>query len=209
MKKEKLVPVFGTDVKLICRFFVSLLKRAIPPTRPPAASKNSAARAHFNKAGRDLNRMANLKSLQPNGRRSDSDDDPGNPTVNFHGERLSNETHVSTTEADAQLARKGEGKEAKLSYSGNLLVENRNGLILKAKVAQGQPRERFEGQNQGMAKDAVSANPPDQIPLILIRRVGFCGRGSYGYRCLSKIMPGFCGATEVSKGYYGRVSSRC
>jgi hypothetical protein len=68
--------------------------------------------------------MASLKNFQPNGRRSDSDDDPGNPTVNFHGERLSNETHVSTTEADAQLARKGEGKETKLSYSGNLLVES-------------------------------------------------------------------------------------
>jgi hypothetical protein len=30
------------------------------------------------------------------------------------------------------LARKGEGKESKLSYSGNLLVENRNGLIVDA-----------------------------------------------------------------------------
>ena len=45
-------------------------------------------------------------------------DDPGNPTVNFHGESRSNDTHQSTTDPDAQLARKGRGSEAKLSYLG-------------------------------------------------------------------------------------------
>ena len=59
-------------------------------------------------------------------------DHPGNPTVNFHGEKRSNQTHASKTDPDAKLARKGAGKEAKLSYSGNLLVENRNGLIVNA-----------------------------------------------------------------------------
>ncbi len=54
---------------------------------------------------------------------------PGNPTVNFHGERRSNATHESTTDPEARLARKGAGKEAKLCYSGNALMENRNGLI--------------------------------------------------------------------------------
>jgi hypothetical protein len=61
-------------------------------------------------------------------------DDPGNPTVNFHGEKRCNQTHESTTDPYAKLARKGAGKEAKLSYSGNLLVENRNGLIVHAEV---------------------------------------------------------------------------
>src|SRR5712692_868145 len=55
-------------------------------------------------------------------------------TVNFHGEKRSNETHESKTDPDAKLARKGHGKEAKLSYSGNLLVENRNGLIVGSEV---------------------------------------------------------------------------
>ena len=54
------------------------------------------------------------------------------PTVNFHGEKRSNRTHASTTDPEAQMARKGKGKESKLSYSGNLLVENRNGLIVNA-----------------------------------------------------------------------------
>jgi len=64
--------------------------------------------------------------------RPPGDDDPGNPTVNFHGEKRSNRTHESMTDREAKLARKGDGKEAKLSYSGNLLVENRNGLIVNA-----------------------------------------------------------------------------
>jgi hypothetical protein len=54
--------------------------------------------------------------------------------VNFHGEKRSNQAHESTSGPNAQLARKGPGKEAKLSYSGNLLVENRNGLIVDSRV---------------------------------------------------------------------------
>lgn len=54
----------------------------------------------------------------------------------FTGEKRSNETHESTTDPDALLARKGSGKEAKLSYNGNLLVENRNGRIVTTEVFQ-------------------------------------------------------------------------
>jgi IS5 family transposase len=54
--------------------------------------------------------------------------------VDFHGEKRSNQTHESKSDPEAQLARKGAGKEAKLSYSGNLLVENRNGLIVDSRV---------------------------------------------------------------------------
>jgi IS5 family transposase len=54
--------------------------------------------------------------------------------VNFHGEKRSNQTHESKSDPDALLARKSDGKEAKLSYSGNLLVENRNGLIVSSTV---------------------------------------------------------------------------
>jgi len=61
-------------------------------------------------------------------------DDPGNPTVNFHGETRTNATHASTTDPDAKLARKGAGKEAKLSYNGHVLMENRNGLVVDAAV---------------------------------------------------------------------------
>jgi hypothetical protein len=59
-------------------------------------------------------------------------DNPGNPTVNFHSEKRSNRTHTSKTDPEAMLARKGDGKEAKLSYCSKLLVENGNGLIVNA-----------------------------------------------------------------------------
>ena len=80
--------------------------------------------------------MASLKSFQAKEGEKTPPDDPGNPTVDFHGEKRSNETHESTTDPDARLARKGNGKEAKLSYTGNLLTENRNGLIVNTEVLQ-------------------------------------------------------------------------
>ncbi len=78
-----------------------------------------------------------LKSFQPKeSKLTAPPDDPGNPTVNFRGEKRSNETHESKTDPESLLARKSEGKESRLSYSGNLLVENRNGLIVDAEVFQ-------------------------------------------------------------------------
>lgn len=92
---------------------------------------------HFTVDGTLLEAWASQKSFQPKkSSGSRPPEDPGNPTVNFHGEKRSNETHESKTDPEALLARKGDGKESKLSYSGNLLVENRNGLILDAQVFQ-------------------------------------------------------------------------
>jgi transposase len=102
-----------------------------------AQAKGLTSDEHFTVDGTLLEAWASLKSFQPKeGKPSPPPDDPGNPTVNFRGERRSNETHASTTDPDALLARKSQGKESKLSYSGNLLVENRNGLILDAEVFQ-------------------------------------------------------------------------
>jgi transposase len=56
------------------------------------------------------------------------DDDPGNPTINFHGEKRCNQTHQSTTDPESVLYRKAKGKEAKLCFGGQVLMENRNGL---------------------------------------------------------------------------------
>ena len=61
-------------------------------------------------------------------------DDPGNPTVDFHGEKRTNDTHQSTTDPEARLARKGKGKEAKLSFSQHALMENRNGLLVDLRI---------------------------------------------------------------------------
>jgi transposase len=90
---------------------------------------------HFTVDGTLLEACAGLKSFKKVDVGEDPPaDDPGNPTVNFHGEKRSNDTHESTTDPDAMLARKGSGKEAKLSYNGNVLMENRNGLVADVQV---------------------------------------------------------------------------
>jgi len=101
-----------------------------------AKARGLVSDEHFTVDGTLLEAWASLKSFK---KVSDEDpppppDDPGNPTVNFHGETRSNLTHASTTDPDAKLARKGRGKEAKLSYTGNVLMENRNGLAVDVLV---------------------------------------------------------------------------
>jgi IS5 family transposase len=103
----------------------------------PARARSLTSDEHFTVDGTLLEAWAGAKSFQPKDKKqSPPPDDPGNPTVNFRGERRSNETHASTTDPEARLAKKGEGKESKLSYTGNLLVENRNGLIVDVEVFQ-------------------------------------------------------------------------
>jgi len=91
---------------------------------------------HFTVDGTQLEAWASLKSFQPvegpPSRRDD--DDPGNPTVNFRGERRTNQTHRSTTDPDAQLFRKGLGEKAVLAYLGHALLDNRHGLVVNVCV---------------------------------------------------------------------------
>jgi transposase len=101
-----------------------------------AQAKGLTSDEHFTVDGTLIEAWASLKSFQRKDGKQNPPDDPGNPTVDFHGEKRSNETHESTSDADARLARKGNGKEAKLSYNGNLLTENRNGLIVNTEVFQ-------------------------------------------------------------------------
>jgi len=90
---------------------------------------------HFTVDGTLIEAWASLKSFKRKDQKpGDGPDDPGNPTVNFHGERRSNQTHQSTTDPEALLARKGKGKEAKLYYSANALAENRNCLLIDFQV---------------------------------------------------------------------------
>lgn len=89
---------------------------------------------HFSVDGTLVEAWAGQKSFQKKGTPPPDDPDRGNPTVNFHGEKRSNETHASTTDPDARLARKSGGHEAKLAYSGNALIENRNGLVVATEL---------------------------------------------------------------------------
>ncbi len=110
---------------------------------------------HFTVDGTLIESMASLKSFRPKDEDDrDTPDDPGNPTVNFHGQKRSNDTHRSTTDPEARLAKKGPGKEARLSYSAHALMENRNGLIAEFKVALATGRAEPE-EGMGMVREHV------------------------------------------------------
>ena len=103
---------------------------------------------HFTVDGTLIEAWAGQKSFTRKGRNSEKTpphhDDPGNPTVDFHGEQRSNDTHQSTTDPQALLARKGKGKESKLSYAGHVLMENRHGLAVNCLVTQASGRAEPE-----------------------------------------------------------------
>ena len=92
---------------------------------------------HFTVDGTLIEAWASMKSFKKKDGGDDEQppDDPGNPTVNFHGEKRSNDTHASSTDGEAKLARKGNGKEAKLAFSQHALMENRNGLLVALPIA--------------------------------------------------------------------------
>src|SRR3954463_12165717 len=90
---------------------------------------------HFSVDGTLIEAWAGQKSFQRKDRsEKPPPDDPGNPTVDFRGESRSNDTHESKTDPDARLARKSGGHEAKLAYCGNVLMENRNGLVVDTQL---------------------------------------------------------------------------
>jgi transposase len=90
---------------------------------------------HFTVDGTLLEAWAGAKSFKPKDDRPDAPpDDPGNPTVNFHGQKRSNDTHQSTTDPESRLFRKSAGKEAKLSYMGHAITDNKHGLAVASRL---------------------------------------------------------------------------
>jgi transposase len=91
---------------------------------------------HFTVDGTLIEAWASQKSFQAKGSPPDAPtpDDPGNPSVNFHGEKRTNSTHESKTDPQARLYKKAQGREAKLAYFGHALMENRNGLVVNTRV---------------------------------------------------------------------------
>jgi transposase/IS5 family transposase len=122
---------------------------------------------HFTVDGTLIEANASLKSFKRKDRKDD-DQPPSsrNESVDFHGEKRANDTHASTTDAEARLYKKGPGKEARLSYSAHVLMENRNGLCVDISVARADGHaEVDEGlkliqrqQRQGVGLKTVGAD---------------------------------------------------
>ena len=114
--------------EVAAKFFQAVVKQA--------KSRRLMSDEHFTVDGSLIEAWASLKSFKrKDGSGKDQPpDDPGNAAVDFHGEKRSNATHRSTTDPEARLYRKGKGKEAKLCYSLNALMENRHGLAANLRV---------------------------------------------------------------------------
>jgi hypothetical protein len=110
------------------RFFAQVLSQA--------EAAEPLSKEHFSVDGTLIEALASHKSYRP----KDEDGPPGgggrNPTVDFHGEKRSRDTHKSKTDNDAYLFKKSKGSESKLAYPGHLLMENRHGLVVSARVTQ-------------------------------------------------------------------------
>jgi transposase len=120
-----------------------------------ARQKDLLSDEHFTVDGTLIEAWAGQKSFQKKeGGSTPPSDDPGNPTVDFQGEKRSNQTHQSRTDPDSRLYKKGPGKEAKLSYQGQVLMENRNGLVTQAQLTQA----------TGTAEREAALEMAEQIP---------------------------------------------
>ncbi len=107
---------------------------------------------HFSVDGTLIQAWAGQKSFQRKGSTPLPPDDPGNPTVNFHGEQRTNATHASITDSDALLYKKAKGHEAKLSYLGHVLIENRHGLVVNTRLTRATGRAEWDAA-WAMAKE--------------------------------------------------------
>lgn len=123
-----------------------------------ARAAHLLSRDHFTVDGTLIEAWASLKSFRAkdDAKKSDGDDDPGNPTVDFHGDKRRNETHQSTTDPESKLFRKGFGKEAKLFFGAHAFMENRNGLLVDFRVSEANGRAEREVALD-MIKDARPA----------------------------------------------------
>jgi transposase len=91
-----------------------------------------------------------------------------NPMVDFRGQQRRHDTHRSTTDPESRLMRKGNGKEAKLSYSGHALMENRNGLLVDLQIA-----EASGTAERRVALEMVDDNLPGERRITLAADRGY------------------------------------
>ena len=113
---------------------------------------------HFTVDGTLLEAWASHKSFRPRNEEPPTSGGGGNPTVNFHGQRRTNDTHQSTTDPDARLYKKARGREARLGYLGHVLMEHRSGLLVKALVTPATGRAEREAAIE-MVGDLQGTHP--------------------------------------------------
>jgi transposase len=138
-----------------------------------AEARGLLSHEHFTVDGTLLEAWASQKSFRPKPPAPPSGGPPApageapaaeggsarNPSVSFRGQRRTNATHASTTDPDARLARKGHGKEAKLSYQASVTMDNRHGLVVRTRVGPADGGLTEVEQAHEMLSDLASARP--------------------------------------------------
>ena len=151
---------------------------------------------HFTVDGTLIEAWASMKSV----RAKDGSDPPAdgggrNPSVDFKGQKRANETHASTTDPDARMYRKGDGKETKLCYMGHVLMENRNGLAVDGRLTLADGSAEREA-----AKDMVHAIRGDH-------RITVGGDKGYDTGDFVESMRGLDATPHVAQNTSGRRSA--
>ena len=126
-----------------------------------ARRRHLLSQDHFTVDGTLLEAWASLKSFRPKDEGKPPTEGEKNPSIDFHGQTRSNDTHQSTTDSESLLAKKGSGKEAKLCFAGHVLMENRNGLVVDAVLTQA------TGTAERDAALSMLANVPGQHRITL------------------------------------------
>jgi len=127
-----------------------------------ARERHWISEEHFTVDGTLIEAWASLKSFAPKDQTERKDDgDPGNPTVDFKGQKRSNATHQSTTDPESRLYKKGPGKEAKLCFGAHALMENRHGLCvnLTVRCATGETEPSVAQEQMAEHRERHATNP--------------------------------------------------
>lgn len=166
--------------------------------------------AHFSIDGTLIDARARLKSFQPkDGQKYRSYGDSGNRTVDFHGDKRGNSTHRSTTDSGAQLASKGNGREARLNSGLHALIENRNGLSVPALVSTAHGKMESKAATALMARQInLTEKAPETLAaaMALLKCAGRCllprelDQAASG-NCEGRQVEGLVGRTSRSHGY--------
>jgi transposase len=165
---------------------------------------------HFSVDGTLIEAWASLKSFRriDGGAGEPPPDDPGNPTVDCHGERRSNATHRSTTDPEARLMRKGQGREAKLCFAGHALMENRHGLLVDLLVTQATGTTEPEGAERLLARQGRKRVRPSTLGADkgfhtrrFVRRLRARGIRPHIAPIAGRRTPGLDGRTTRHRGY--------
>jgi len=171
-----------------------IAKKFLAKIAKQAREKKLLSDEHFSVDGTLIEAWASIKSFQP------KDEPPQTPNGrneerDFHGKKLKNDTHASTTDPAARLYKKGKGKEAKLSYMGHALMENRNGLIIDV----------IATQATGTAERDAAAIMVADVPGT--KRITVCGDKGYDTKDFVQVLRDNNATPHVAQNNKNRASA--